>query len=685
MRVALVQISMGLWRAPAGDRSGQSKSYGHVPYSVGMLQAYAQVHARDQHEYAMPVHRRMPVAEAVERLRGFDLVALSVYVWNVELSLAIARALRAVEPDTIIVLGGPQVPERVEPFLAANPFVDVVAHGEGEITFTELLDAAPDRAWDTVRSVSYVDGHGQVVSTARRERVGDLDLLPSPYLTGVFDQVMAAEAEDGWVMMWETNRGCPFSCTFCDWGSATGSKVYRFGMDRLEAEIAWMGQRQVGFVICCDANFGMLPRDVDIARAVVAEQARSGYPVSLSVQNTKNARERAYEVQTIIAGSLNTVGVTISLQSANRDTLTNIKRRNVSSSAFEDLQRRFAADGLYTYTDLILGLPGETYDMFADGISYVVANGQHNHVQFFNCSVLPNAEMGDPAYQQQYGLRMVPQRILSVHNAVEPADEVAEHLDIVVETAAMPPPDWCRAQVFAWLTDLLYFDRVVQVPLAVLGRRYGVPLRAFVEAVTDADPTTSPVIGGVVSLLEDHARAVQGGGDEYLTRADAGGVWWPPDQFALITLTLDGQLPAFYREAEALVAHLLEERGLDVPPLLLGELFDHNAAVLRRPGPARDGLLMTSYPIDELYQAVLHGGDGPELAERWTTSSIDRTTKPLVTVSAWLAHLVWCHGKDKRAYLSALRPAGISALRPAAPPSNLTKPRAKAGSTHGNR
>ena len=57
-------------------------------------------------------------------------------------------------------------------------------------------------------------------------------------------------------MTWETNRGCPFSCTFCDWGSATASKVYQFGMDGLHDEIGWMSRQRIGFVFCCDANFG---------------------------------------------------------------------------------------------------------------------------------------------------------------------------------------------------------------------------------------------------------------------------------------------------------------------------------------------------------------------------------------------------------------------------------------------
>jgi hypothetical protein len=401
----------------------------------------------------------------------------------------------------------------------------------------------------------------------------------------------------------------------------------------------------------------MLPRDLDIAQALVDQRRRSGFPFSVSVQNTKNARERAYQVQTLIAGSLNTLGVTISLQSANRDTLTNIKRRNISTDAFEDLQRRFAADGVYTYTDLILGLPGETYDQFADGVSHVIANGQHNHIQFHNCSVLPNAEMGDPEYQRRFGMRTVDQAMLSVHHPVDAVEEVPERLPTVVATDAMPPPEWRRAKTFAWLTDLLYFDRLLQVPIAVLASRHGVPVRAFVEALLDADSRDAPTVAATVRSLSDHAARVQEGGVEYLTRPDTGGIWWPADQFSLITLVLDGLLTSFYRESERLVASLLASRGIDEEPIIVGELFDLNAAMLRRPAPPVDDIVLTTNDVDGAYRAVLRG-DAPEVVDRWTLLRIDRTSKPLADAAAWFAHLVWCYGKDKRGYLSPVRPGG---------------------------
>ena len=69
----------------------------------------------------------------------------------------------------------------------------------------------------------------------------------------------------------------------------------------------------------------------------------------------------------------------------------------------------------------------------------MIANGQHNRIQFYNCSLLPNAEMNDPAYRARYGLDSVPQRMIDMHGPMQAlGSESAEYLDVVVATAAMP-------------------------------------------------------------------------------------------------------------------------------------------------------------------------------------------------------------------------------------------------------
>ena len=637
MKIGLVQINIGLKWARM------------LPYSVGLLQAYAERHAAERHEWLLPVYRRMPVAEAVEQLRGADVAGFSAYVWNERLSLAIARALKEARPQTLVVFGGPQVPDRSEAWLRAHPYVDVAVHGEGEAVFTALLDAR-DRA--DVPGISWLREDGSYEQHPKGHRIADMTEIPSPYLEGTFAPLQAANPNERWIMIWETNRGCPFSCTFCDWGSATQSKVFRFDEERIYDEVEWMGRNEIGFVFCCDANFGMLRRDYEITQAVVAAKERYGFPFSFSVQNAKNATERAYRIQKLINQSLNAYGVTLSLQSSNEQTLANIRRENISSESYRELQRRFARDGVYTYTDIILGLPGESYGGFADSIGQAIGDGQHNHVQFHNCSLLPNAEMAHPDYVARFGIRTVPQLIRNPHDQVDFANEVEEYLDTVIATDAMPAEDWVRAKVYWWLADLLYFDRLLQLPLALLEAKYGVTIREGIERLA---ASRAPEIAATMQMLTGHARAIQRGGPEYVSEPGWGGMIWPADQHALISLVLGGRLEAFYEQAADELAALCP--GDDTA---LREAVELNHALLRVPGPAADVPLVLSHNLLEFHRGLLAGEPVP-LEERLSAYLVDRSSRPFPDEQEWLEHLVWCHGKDKRGYLNETRPTGARA------------------------
>ena len=338
LKVALVQINNSF--------SGQK----YLPYAAGLLQAYVQKYARlpARYDFALPVYSRIPVQAAVDRLLGADVIGFSVYVWNIRISLEIARRVKAARPETLIVFGGPQVPDRAEAFLRRNPFVDVVCHGEGEAVFLGLIENYPSRTWDNVPSTSWLRADGSFANKPRAERLKDIAVIPSPYLGGVFDPLMKANPDEKWLILWETNRGCPFQCTFCDWGSAIAAKVSQFDIDRLLREVDWFAEHRIEFIFCCDANYAMLARDYEITKYVADTKARLGYPKALSVQNTKNGTERAYKVQKLLSDAGLNKGVAIALQSVDSGTLEAIKRHNISTESFQELQRRFTRDRVET-------------------------------------------------------------------------------------------------------------------------------------------------------------------------------------------------------------------------------------------------------------------------------------------------------------------------------------------------
>jgi radical SAM superfamily enzyme YgiQ (UPF0313 family) len=642
-KVGLLQINNSF--------SGQN----YLPLSVGMLQAYAQKNLRrvEDFEFQLPIYNRVPVQHAVEHLLGADVVFVSTYVWNIRISVEIARALKRRRPEVVIVFGGPQVPERDPDFLIKHPFIDLACHGEGEQVGLAVLENFAARTWASVPSISYLDQRGQVVRTPMAPRVKDLAQFPSPYLENVFGPLMAAHPDEQWIALWETNRGCPFSCTFCDWGSATASKVNQFDMQRLQREAEWFAARRIEFVFCCDANFGILPRDLDIAAFVADVKVRSGYPRALSVQATKNATERAYATQKILADAGLNKGVDIALQSVDPVTLRSIKRDNISTTTYQELQRRFTRDKIETYTDLILGLPGETYGSFASAVSTIIDSGQHNRIQFNNLSILPNAEMGDPEYQRKYGMQTITTKVVNIHGSLDDEEEVYEQQELVVATTSMPRADWVRTRVFCWTAALLYFDKVFQIPLTVAHEHSDASYRELFELFSEGELDDYPVLEQVRGAFVAKARDIQGGGPEYVQSKEWLNIWWPADEYLLIELVVESRLDAFYAEAERLLARFLAGRGHVLPPELLHESAVLNRSLIKLPFQVEDLELRLSYNIWQFYQSVLRGERIP-IEARPTTYHVDRTTQQWSDWDVWCREVIWW-GNKKGAYLYGTR------------------------------
>jgi 2-(S-pantetheinyl)-carbapenam-3-carboxylate methyltransferase len=596
----------------------------YLPYSVGLLQAYAQRYAPDAYEFLLPIFRPTPLAAALDHLQHADVAAFSTYIWNIRQSLHIAQELKRLRPETLIVFGGPQVPNSAEAFLREHPFIDIVCHGEGERVFLEILECAPTRNWQLIPSVSYLKPSGEFVSHPRAPRMQDLSQFPSPFLEGVFDPVMRANADLRWQSAWETNRGCPFACSFCDWGSAIAGKVYRFDMERVKAETDWFARKRIAHVFFCDANFGILTRDIEIAHAFVESLERHNTRMSVSVQTAKNATDRCYEVQRILWDSGRAFfSATTSLQSVDAGALKAIKRDNISLESFHELQRRHLAHGVPTNTEIIVGLPGETYETFANGLAEVIRRGQHNYLNIYECQVLPNAEMASPFYQAQYGMELASVPMMD-GSLDAPADAITEYIDTVVATAAMPRAHWVRARAYAWAAQFLYFDRVLQLPFMLLAHEYGVSYREMFESFLDAPAEECPVCAELAGLFLETARAVQNGKPAMIPSRARLNQWWPPDAFALAALADDGKWSAFYAEAGQILCRLSAAHG-PVDPTLLSDAIALNRELFKRPRVSTGASLTVSAALLEYYETVLSGK--PATLDRTpTTYEIHRTT-----------------------------------------------------------
>ena len=397
------------------------------PLSLGLLLAHASEfeHGRLRQMYDLVPLFFCDAEYIAERARTPSIFLFSNYLWNLEENLALSALVKRVNPENITIHGGPSTPkyeEDAQRYFDQHPHVDVAVRGEGEATFVAMLAALDVARPSDLRPLADVKGltfrlPTGLVRTPDRERISDLDTLPSPYLLGMFEPFGAEKA--GAII--ETNRGCPYGCTFCDWGSATLSKIRLFSLERVFAELEWSASHRIEVCALADANFGIIERDVLIAEKIAELKRQYGYPRILATNYAKNTVTHLRRIIEVLADvKVLTEGV-VSLQSMDRHTLKTIKRSNIKLEQYDALTTEFRRAGIPLAADIMMGLPGSTPAAFRNDLQQCVNRDVTARVNY--TQLLPNSPMNEPSYRQEHGIS-------------------AGHGEIVKESTSYTRDDW---------------------------------------------------------------------------------------------------------------------------------------------------------------------------------------------------------------------------------------------------
>ncbi len=348
-----------------------------------------------------------------ETLTGDEPPAIflfSSYIWSHTWNLAASEEAKRRNPNGLCIHGGPDVPkydEDLREYLGANPHIDVIVHGEGEATLAEILDRLDGALGDGPCDLTVLDDVAglthrrgdHITHTGPRERIADLDDIPSPYANGLFDSIGEAPLV---LQTVETNRGCPYGCAFCDWGSATKSRIRKFDYQRVLDDLEWCAKNQTDVVLLTDSNFGIFKRDVDIARHVVALREEYGYPKVFESSYAKNTVKHLSEIVQILAdGNVISAG-TLSLQSVDPGTLEAIRRSNIKIEKYDQLATEFGTTRLPLVVELMMGLPGSTLESFRGDIQQCI--DREVQARLNATEVLVNSPMNEPDYRTEWAI-----------------------------------------------------------------------------------------------------------------------------------------------------------------------------------------------------------------------------------------------------------------------------------------
>lgn len=281
-----------------------------------------------------------------------DIVALSCYIWNITETLALARRIKQVKQDTVIVLGGPEVSYDASSLMEKYSYIDFIVRGEGEETFRELLEHVIEGKGyvKDISGITYRQGR-DVVENSDRKLICDLDSIPFPY--GPDDGLKNR------IVYYEASRGCPFRCQYCL--SSTIRGVRFFSIDRVKRDLdrlVDMGVKQVKFV---DRTFNC---QNSFSREIFRHLIQRGGGVNFHFEITADLLD-GETMRLLNTAPPGLFQFEIGVQTTNKRVLKEIRRNTRQEALFENVRRISQGKNIHQHLDLIAGLPGEDMQSFA--------------------------------------------------------------------------------------------------------------------------------------------------------------------------------------------------------------------------------------------------------------------------------------------------------------------------------
>ena len=436
-----------------------------IPINIGFIASYIDKTHGDKVDISLFKYPNDIINEI--KSNPPDVVGLSNYSWNSNLSEFIASVAKKYNPNVITLQGGTNFPHDTETqktFLLERPATDIFTILEGEKSCTNIigriLDSNKDRKKifekeidgcifvqpDTKNSNKPVFFKGEILT-----RIKDLDEIPSPYLNGMLDKFF-----DGRLTPFiETNRGCPFTCSFCHTGADYFHKLNKFSQERVQAEIEYIGEKAgklgISNLHLADVNFGMYPQDQIVAEMLLQTKKKYKWPLALMTTTGKNSKERIMKITEMLG---NMFEVSMAMQSMSESVLVNIKRSNIKLDHMIEINNDLKKQGRSTATELIVPLPSETKESFINGLNNVI-NSNISRVVIYTLMMLHGTHFKLPGYRKQFEY-ITKFRIVPLNFGEYDGQKVFDYEEAGVGTKDLSFDDYLNVRVLALFVEALY-------------------------------------------------------------------------------------------------------------------------------------------------------------------------------------------------------------------------------------
>ena len=483
-----------------------------IPINIGFIGSYLKKNFGNEIDINLFKYPNDVIAEIYKNPP--DIISLSNYSWNSNLSEHVASIAKKCNPNVIVTQGGPNFPheEKLQGgFLAERPYTDIYTILEGEKSCTNVvkrvLDSRGNRDQIFASSIDgcvFIDPKTKNTKNIKMlrgkhlDRIKDLDEIPSPYLNGMLDKFF-----DGKLTPFiETNRGCPFTCSFCHTGNDYFHKLNKFSEKRVKDEIYYIGKKAGALGITnlhfADVNFGMYPQDRLTCEFLVETKEKYGWPHQVMATTGKNSKKRVMEITNILG---NMFAINMSLQSMDEQVLNNIKRSNIKLDHMIEVNDHLRNQGRSTKAELIMTLPGESKETFITGLNNVL-NSNATSVTIYTLMMLHGTQFKNPDYREQFGYKGK-FRIVPLNFGEYDGKKIFDYEEVGIESKDLPFKDYLYLRALALLVEGLHNGRPFN-EFFLYAKMFKIEQASLLKILYDNINSSSPKIQKIISeFLEE--------------------------------------------------------------------------------------------------------------------------------------------------------------------------------------
>lgn len=392
----------------------------YLPHMWYEFKRYYELNGKhaDNWEWISPImdYDELPIDDIVNDAvnKNADVYMFSSYMWSWEIVKVVANAIKEKLPNSIIVLGGPhQHTTYTQPFFwfKDHPYFDATCRpiDYGEFFITDMLDSISEGNldWSKVRGSYHRKGYGP--EGEKRDFKYPPDIFRANIEHAKAVSKYATERGKVVGVMYETNRGCMYKCSYCEWGGGTNTKVIIKEMESIIDDVSFFKELNVQMTWITDANFGILKRDPDIAELFAKQNDYMKFVGITGLAKTKSEK-RAAVLEPLIKAGLVTL-YQISLQTIDDEILKNVERTDVTPEENVSLAKRLIKEyDIDVIVELILGMPGMKVETFykETAIEYDLMNSIKPHTHHVPLYILPDAPIGNPDYLKKFDIKLAP-------------------------------------------------------------------------------------------------------------------------------------------------------------------------------------------------------------------------------------------------------------------------------------